>query len=131
MAVGKASVVEQLQQDIEDVGMRLFDLVEQDHRVRPPPHRLGQLAALVVTDVARRRADQPRHRVLLHVLGHVDPDHRGFVVEQELGERARQFGLADAGRSQENERADRTVGISRARPGRESPRRRPPITASS
>jgi hypothetical protein len=40
--------------------VRLLDLVEQHHRVGPAPHRLGQLAALVVADVARRRADQPR-----------------------------------------------------------------------
>ena len=31
----------------------------------PAAHRLGELAALVVADVAGRRADQPGHRVLL------------------------------------------------------------------
>ena len=34
-------------------------------RVRPPAHRLGELAALLVADVAGRGADQPGHRVLL------------------------------------------------------------------
>ena len=65
----------------------------------PAAHGFGQLAGLVVADVSGRRADHPRHRVLLLVLGHVDPDHRLLVVEQELGERARQLGLADAGRA--------------------------------
>ena len=39
------------------------------------------------------------------------PDHRPLVVEQELGERARQLGLADAGRAEEDEAADRPVRI--------------------
>ena len=56
----------------------------------------------------------PRDGVLLLVLGHVDPDHRLLVVEQELGERPRQLGLADAGRAEEHEAAERPVGILQA-----------------
>ena len=37
-------------------------------RVRLAAHRLGEVAALLVADVARRRADQARDRVLLHEL---------------------------------------------------------------
>ena len=59
LAVGEASVVHHLQQHVEDVGVRLLDLVEQHDRVGPPADRLGQLAALLVADVAGRRADQP------------------------------------------------------------------------
>jgi hypothetical protein len=76
--------------------MGLLDLVHEHDGVRLPAHGLGQLAALVVADVARRRADEPRHGVLLHVLRHVHLDQRVLVAEQELGERARQLGLADA-----------------------------------
>ena len=58
LAVGEAAVVEHLQQDVEHVGVGLLDLVEQHHRVGPAAHRLGELAALVVADVAGRRADE-------------------------------------------------------------------------
>ncbi len=88
--------------------------VEQEHAVRLAPHGLGELAALVVADVARRRAHEPRHGVLLHVLGHVDTDHRVLVAEQELGERAGQLGLADPGRAEEDERAGRALGVLQA-----------------
>ena len=111
MTVGEPAVVEQLQQHVEDVGMRLFDFVEQDDRVGTAAHRFGQLPALVEADVTRRRADQPRDGVLLHVLGHVDSNHRRFAVEQELRQRARELGFADAGRPEKNERPDGTVGI--------------------
>ena len=85
-------------------------------RVRPAADGLGELAALLVADVAGRRADQPRDRVLLAVLAHVDADHRPLVVEQEVRERLGQLGLADAGRAEEQERAGRPVGVADAGP---------------
>ena len=86
-------------------------------RVRTAPHRLGELAALLVADVAGRGADEPGDRVLLAVLAHVDADHRPLVVEQEVGQRLGQLGLADAGRAEEQERAGRPVGVGDAGPG--------------
>ena len=80
----------------------------------PAADGLGELAALVVADVAGRRADEAGDGVPLLVLGHVDPDHRALVVEHELGERTGELGLADAGRAEEDERADRAVGILQA-----------------
>ncbi len=84
-------------------------------RVRPAPHGFGQLAALFEADVSRRSAEQTRDGVLLLVLRHVDANHRALVVEQILGQRARQLGLADAGRAEEDERADRAIRIGEAR----------------
>ena len=103
LAVGQPAVVEHLEEDVEDVRMRLLDLVEQHDLIGPPPHRLGQHAAFLIADIARRRADQPGDAVLLHELGHVDPDHGVGIVEQEFGERLGQLGLADAGRAEEQE----------------------------
>ena len=68
LAVGQAAVVEHLQEHVEHVRVRLLDLVEQHHLVGAPAHGLGERAALLVADVARRRADQAGDGVLLHVL---------------------------------------------------------------
>ena len=76
-----------------------------------PLHLLGELTALFVADVSGRRANQLRDRVLLHVLGHVEADQRVVAAEQEVGQRARQLGLADAGRAEEHEAADRPVRV--------------------
>ena len=122
LAVGEAAVVEHLQQHVEHVRVRLLDLVEQDDLIGAPAHGLGERAALLVADVARRRADQAGDGVLLHVLAHVDAHHGGLVVEQERGERLGQLGLADAGRPQEDERADRPVRVLQA--GARTPDRR-------
>src|SRR5438093_472638 len=101
--IGETPVVEDLQEDVEDVGVRLLDLVEQEHGVRPPPYCFGELSALLEPDVAGRRADEPRDRVLFHVLGHVQPDERLLVVEKKLRQRLGEQCLAHAGGAQEEE----------------------------
>ena len=58
VVVGERAVVHHLQQQVEHIRMRLLDLIEQQHAVRMLGDRLGQQAALVEADVARRRADQ-------------------------------------------------------------------------
>ena len=115
LAVGQPTVVEHLQQHVEDVAMRLFHFVEQDDGVRATANRLGQPASFLVTDVSRRRSDQPADGVLLHELAHVDANHRLITVEQHLGQRLAEFGFAHAGRAQEDERADRPVRVLQAR----------------
>ena len=85
--------------------MRLLDLVEQNHRVRAPTHRLSQLTSLFVADIARGRTDESRDGELLAVLAHVDADEGLLVVEQVLGERLREFGFPDAGRAEKHEGA--------------------------
>ena len=49
--------------------------------------------------------------MLLHELAHVDPHHRGLVVEEERGQRLGQLGLADTGRPEEHEGAKRPVRV--------------------
>src|SRR4051794_37280274 len=117
LGVGQPAVLQDLQEDVEHVRVGLLDLVEEEHRVRLAPHGLGQLTALVVADVARRRAHEARHRVLLHVLRHVDADHRLLVAEEELGERPRELGLPDARGAGEEERAGRALRVLEAGAG--------------
>jgi DNA-binding transcriptional LysR family regulator len=59
LGVGEAPVVQDLEERVEDVRVRLLDLVEEDDRVGLPPHGLGELAALLIADVARRCAHEP------------------------------------------------------------------------
>ena len=117
VAVGQPPVLQDLEQHIEYVGVRLFDFVEQHHPVGAPPHRFGELAALVVADIAGGSADQPRNRMPLHILRHIQAHHIGFVVKQKLRQRPRQFGLAHAGRPQEYETADGPARVAKAGAG--------------
>jgi hypothetical protein len=98
LGVRQLPVLEDLEQDVEHLGMRLLDLVEKHDRVALAADRLGQLAALVEADIARRCTDESAHVVPLHELAHVDLDERVLAAEHELGEGLRELGLADAGR---------------------------------
>ena len=91
--------------------MGFLDLVEQHHLIRTPPYRLGQGAALLITDIARWGADHAADRVLFHVFGHVEPHHGLIVIEQELGQCLGQLGFTDTGRAEEQEGTDRPVRI--------------------
>ena len=72
---------------------------------------LGELSAFFIANIAWRRADEPRHGVLFHVLAHVDANHQFLVVEEKLRQRARQLRFPDASRAEKNERTDRALGI--------------------
>jgi hypothetical protein len=113
-AVREAAVVEHLEQQVEHVRVRLLDLVEEEHAVRPAARGLREEAALLAVHVAGGRADEPLRHVPLHELAHVEARERGLVVEEELRERLAQLRLADAARPEEQERADGLARIAEA-----------------
>ena len=84
VVIGQLAVIHDLQQHVEEVGMRLLDLVEQQHAMRMLVDAVGQQPALVEADIAGRRADQPRHRVPLHVFRHVEADELDAERGREL-----------------------------------------------
>ena len=46
------ALVEDLEEELEDIGVGFLDLVEQHDAVRAPPHRLGEHATLAIADVS-------------------------------------------------------------------------------
>ena len=108
-------LVEELQQRVEDLGVGLLDLVQKHHGIGLPPHGLGQLPALAVADVSRRRADQAGDVVLFGVFAHVEADESALSVEEPLRHLLRKQRLADARRADEEEDADRAALL--AQPG--------------
>ena len=93
VVVGQLAVIHHLQQDVEQIGMRLLDLVQQQHRVRVLVDGISQQPALIEPDVARRRADQPRDGMALHVFRHVEADQ---LHPQRRGQLSRHLRLAHA-----------------------------------
>ena len=72
---------------------------------------IGEQAALIVADIAGRRADQAAHGVALHVFAHVEAQQ---LDAHDVGERARHFGFADAGGAGEQIAADRLLRLAQA-----------------
>ena len=111
LRVRDAAVVEDLQQQVHDVRVRLFDLVEEDDGVRAAADLLRELAGLVIADVARGRADHARDGKLLHILRHIQPDERLGRVEELVGEALDQLRLADAGATDEQKAHGLALGL--------------------
>ena len=102
LPVRDAAIIKHLKQDVENVRVCLLDFIEQHHRIRPAPDRLGQLSAFLVSDVTRRSADQTRDGVLLHVFAHINANHCVLVVKQEFGESTGELSFSNSGRSEKN-----------------------------
>ena len=111
LPVREPPVFENLEQRIEDFGMRLLHLVEQNDLVGPAPDGFGQLTTAVVTHVARRRAEQPGDVVTFHVLRHVEAQQRVLVVEEVGREALGQLRLADARWAEEEEGPNGPAGV--------------------
>jgi len=111
LAVGQASVFQDLEQGIEDIRMGFFNFVKQDDRIGAAADFLRQLAAFFVTHIAWRRTNQLGHVEFLHVLGHIDPDHGIFVAKHDLSQCPGQFCLANTGGAEEDEGTGRTFRI--------------------
>ena len=90
--------------------MRFFDFIEQQYRVRVFGDRFGQQTTLVEADIAGRCADQTRHRVALHVFRHIEADQ---LDTHDVGELARNFGLAHTGRAGKEEAAGRFLRVAK------------------
>ena len=116
LTVGDASVIKDLKKDVENIAVGFFHFVEKDDGIRMATDGFGQLSALIVSDIARRRADEPRHGVLLHVFAHVEAHDGLLVVEEEFGQRLAQLGFAHAGGSEEHEGTDRPVFVLQSGP---------------
>src|SRR5580700_914671 len=93
------------------IRMGFLDLVEQNHRIRAPAYGFGKLAAFFVTNIARRRTDQPRGGELLHVLGHVDLDQRVCVAEHELRQATSEERFSYPGGAKEDKGTNRAPWI--------------------
>jgi len=81
LSVGQPPVVENLEKEVEHGGVSFLYLIQQDHAKGLAAYPLGELAALAVAHVARRRAGQPRDGEVCGVLGHVQADQPLLVAE--------------------------------------------------
>ena len=107
VGVSERGAIHDLEQDVENVGMRLFDLIEQQHAVGRAADGVGELSAVLVAHVAGGRTDEARHGVFLGILAHVEVHQ---LNAQLLGEHFGHFGLAHAGGADEKERGHGLVG---------------------
>src|SRR6202040_914841 len=59
-AVGDFALFQNLEQEMHDIRMSLFDLIEEHNRVGAPSNGFGKLTAFFAAHIAGRRTDQAR-----------------------------------------------------------------------
>ena len=91
--------------------MSLFYLVKKHYRVRLSPYGFGELSALLVADISRRRSYQPRYAEFLHIFRHIYSYDVVLVVKKRLCERLCKLSLSDARRSEEHKTSYRLVRV--------------------
>ena len=111
LSISQAAIVQHLQQDVEHIGMCLFHLIEQQHRIGFAPHRLGQVAALLVTHITWGRTYQTGHRVFFHEFTHVNAHQMVDTVKQKSSQGLAQLGFTHASRAQEQKRTCGPIGV--------------------
>src|SRR5579864_890324 len=111
LAIGEPAIIQNLEQDIEYVVVAFFDFIKEHHAVGPATNRLGQLASLFESHIARRRANQSRHRVLFHVFAHINANHGVLIIKQKLSQSAGSLSLAYAGWAKKYKGTDGPVRI--------------------
>src|SRR3989344_2427208 len=80
--VRKPAVVEDLKEDVQNVRVRLLELVQQDQTVRPLENGVGKDAC----HFAVRRTDEARYALLLLVFRHIETHHRFLGTELDASE---------------------------------------------
>ncbi len=114
-SIGEPAVLENLQQDVEDIRVRLLYFIEEHYPIGTAANGFSKLTAFFITHITRRCADEPGDGEPLHVFRHIDPHYRLFIIEEELRQGAGEFGLSHSGGPQEDERPDGALGIFQAR----------------
>ena len=112
LGVGQVAVLEDLQQDVEDLRVRLLDLVEQDDGSRScggRPRSAGRPRRSRRSREARRPAGDTLCRSMNSDMSILI--RASSLPNMNSASALRQLGLADAGRAEEDERADRPLRV--------------------
>ncbi len=103
MGIGDLSIVQNLQQHVQHIGVGLLNFVEEDDGVRFPANLLCQLPRLVIAYVTRWGAHDPGDGVLFHKLRHIQANQGVGGVEKVRGQLLHQLRFPYTGGAYKNE----------------------------
>ncbi len=104
-------MIHHLQENVEQIFVSFLYFVQYKHRIWCLTDCVRQKPALIETDIARRRSNQTRHGVLLHVLTHVKAQE---IHAQNSSQLLCQLGLSDTSRSGKQKRTNRLSRIAQS-----------------
>ena len=112
--IGEGTLLHDLQQQTQHLRVGFLDLIQQHQAVGAAANRLGQLAALIVADIAGRRADEPGHGVLFHIFRHIQPQHGILAAINLRGQSPAQLCFSHAGGTGKQQAGDGSACVPNA-----------------
>ena len=111
LGIGQPSIIQDLQEKIEEIRRCLFYFIEQHDTIRFFPYCVSKLCSFFIPHISRRSTDQAGYAVLFHILTHIDAYHRFFTAKKLLCQCPGQLGFANPAGAEKQERANRAVYV--------------------
>ena len=111
--IGKPTVIQNLEKRIEDIRMGFFNLIEEDYGIRSPAHGFGELTALIIAHIPRRRTHQSGNTVALLIFAHIYSGEVILIIKEKLGKCLCKLGFTNPCSPKEEEGADRSFLITK------------------
>jgi len=96
--------------------MGFLNLIKQHHTIWPSSYCLSQLSTLVIANITGRGANQPSHRMLLHILTHINPYHSWLIIKQSSSQSLSRLGLTHTRWAQKQKASNWSVFICNSSP---------------
>ena len=109
--VSKTPFIQYLQQDVENIRMRLLNFIKQHYGIRFAAYFLRQLSAFFITDISRSRTNHTRHRIFFHILTHIDTYQRIAGTEHVFSQLFCQVCFAYTGRTKKHKCTNGTIRV--------------------
>ena len=71
-------------EDVEYIGVSLLNFIQQHNGVGSTPNLLSQLTAFFITNISRRRTDEPSNGMFLHKFRHINANHRCVIIKEKF-----------------------------------------------
>src|SRR4030042_5963871 len=106
VVIRKGGIIHNLEQDIEDVDMGFFDLIQQENAIGMLANRISKQASLVKSDIPGGSTNEPGNRMFFHIFAHVKAQE---IYAQNCCHLFCYFSLSNTGWPDEEKRADRLI----------------------
>src|SRR5262249_2322004 len=100
------TLIEDLVEQLQDIGMCLLNLIQQHYAVRFAPDSLGEDTAFAIANIAGWRSLQAGDSVGFLILGHIDAHQIMLAPIEDIRQRQRRLSLTNPARANEQEHTD-------------------------
>ena len=101
------TIIKNLKHHIEDVRMRFFNFIKENHAVWSAAYFFRQLTTFVIPNIAWWRTNHLAGRMLFHIFTHVHANHGVLVVKHKLSQGFRKFCFTHTGWPHKNKGTNR------------------------